>query len=80
MGPIAATIGGIAAAPDLGAMFGLPYCIAFVLTVALPAWFLGIALLGRPLPMPDQQWCCAAPPALEWYPAPHPVGSRALPP
>src|SRR5947209_20319204 len=50
-GPIAATIGGIAAASGLGAMFGLPYCIAFVVTVALPAWWLGhLALLGRPLP------------------------------
>ena len=49
-GPIAATIGGIAAASGLGAMFGLPYCIAFVVTVALPAWWLGhLALLGRPV-------------------------------
>ena len=28
-GPLAATIGGIAAADGLGAIFGLPYCIAF---------------------------------------------------
>ena len=46
-GPLAATIGGIAAATGLGAIFGLPYCIAFALTVALPAWWLGhLALLG----------------------------------
>src|ERR1044072_3924494 len=46
-GPLSATIGGIAAAIGLGAIFGLPYCIAFVLTVALPAWWLGhLALLG----------------------------------
>src|SRR6266478_6424972 len=48
-GPLCATIGGIAAATGLGAIFGLPYCMAFVLTVALPAWWLGhLALLGRP--------------------------------
>src|ERR1700688_1410427 len=47
-GPISATIGGIAAATGLGAIFGLPYCIAFAVTVALPAWWLGhLALLGR---------------------------------
>src|SRR6476659_10226430 len=47
-GPIAATVGGIAAASGLGVIFGLPYCIAFVVTVALPAWWLGhLALLGR---------------------------------
>src|SRR3954466_12341853 len=50
-GPLAATIGGIAAASGLGLIFGLPYCIAFVVMVALPAWWLGhLALLGRPLP------------------------------
>jgi hypothetical protein len=49
-GPLSATIGGISAATGLGAIFGLPYCIAFVLTVALPAWWLGhLALLGRPV-------------------------------
>src|SRR3954469_10033916 len=69
-GPIAATIGGIAAACGLGAMFGLPYCIAFVVTVALPAWWLGhLALLGRPLPQ-TESGNGAAPtvPVLEWYP------------
>src|ERR1035438_2674244 len=35
-GPLSATIGGIAAATVLGAIFGLPYCIAFVVSVALP--------------------------------------------
>ena len=48
-GPLCATIGGIAAAIGLGALFGLPYCIAFVLAIALPAWWLGhLILLGRP--------------------------------
>src|SRR5450759_4688968 len=49
-GPLCATVGGITAAIGLGAIFGLPYCIAFALTVALPAWWLGhLALLGRPM-------------------------------
>src|ERR1700754_3088109 len=49
-GPLAATIGGIAAASGLGLMFGLPYCAAFAITVALPACWLGhLALLGRPV-------------------------------
>jgi hypothetical protein len=69
-GPIVATIGGIAAASGLGAMFGLPYCIAYVLTVALPAWWLGhLALLGRPLPDAGSGDSAApAAPVLEWYP------------
>src|SRR5437763_1416875 len=50
-GPLAATVGGIGAASGLTAIFGLPYCIAFVLMVALPAWWLGhLVLLGRPTP------------------------------
>ena len=48
-GPLSAIIGGIGAAIGLGAIFGLPYCIAFVVMVALPACWLGhLALLGRP--------------------------------
>ena len=70
-GPLSATIGGISAALGLGAIFGLPYCIAFVLTVALPAWWLGhLALLGRPVPTGASAGNGAAPvaPAMEWYP------------
>ena len=69
-GPIAATIGGIAAASGLGAIFGLPYCIAFAITVALPAWWLGhLALLGRPLPnAAPGNGATPAAPTLEWYP------------
>ncbi len=49
-GPLARALGGIAAAIGLGALFGLPYCVAFAITVALPAWWLGhLALLGRPV-------------------------------
>ncbi len=69
-GPLAATIGGIAAASGLGAMFGLPYCAAFALTVALPAWWLGhLALLGRPVANAAPATGVApAAPTLEWYP------------
>jgi hypothetical protein len=69
-GPFAASLGGIAAAIGLGAIFGLPYCLAFAVTVALPAWWLGhLVLLGRP-----HAATAAAPgetptePAIEWYP------------
>jgi hypothetical protein len=66
-GPLSATIGGIAAATVLGAIFGLPYCIAFVVATALPAWWLGhLALLGRPLTTGIQPANDAA--AFEWYP------------
>jgi hypothetical protein len=68
-GPLCASIGGIAAAISLGAIFSLPYCLAFALTVALPAWWLGhLALLGRPLPSAASSGNGAAPPELEWYP------------
>src|SRR3954451_15066966 len=70
-GPLSATIGGIAAALGLGVIFGLPYCLAFVLTVALPAWWLGhLVLLGRPVSTGVPAGNGAAPPAsaLEWYP------------
>ena len=69
-GPIAATVGGIIAASGLGVIFGLPYCIAFVVTVALPAWWLAhLALLGRPLDNPAAgNGAAPAAPQLEWYP------------
>ena len=70
-GPLSATIGGIAAAIGLGAIFGLPYCIAFTVTVALPAWWLGhLALLGRPTTHGVAPGNGASPvaPDLEWYP------------
>ncbi len=78
-GPLSAAIGGIAAAIGLGAIFGLPYCIAFVIMAALPAWWLGhLALLGRPLDSavigamapgePSSADPAAATPVLEWYP------------
>ncbi len=70
-GPLCATIGGIVAAIGLGAMFGLPYCIAFAVTIALPAWWLGhLALLGRPITSGVSPGDGASPvaPDLEWYP------------
>jgi hypothetical protein len=70
-GPLSATIGGIAAATGLGAIFGLPYCIAFVVTVALPAWWLGhLALLGRPMSngASPADGASSGAPAVEWYP------------
>jgi hypothetical protein len=70
-GPLSATIGGIAAATGLGVIFGLPYCIAFAVTVALPAWWLGhLTLLGRPVTHGASSGNGASPvaPALEWYP------------
>lgn len=72
-GPLCATIGGIGAATVLGAIFGLPYCIVFVVTVALPAWWLGhLALLGRPVTSgvsaSTSNGAAPAAPAMEWYP------------
>jgi hypothetical protein len=69
-GPLTATIGGIAAAIGIGAIFGLPYCIAFVIMVALPAWWLGhLALLGRPVTnVAPVNAAAPAAPDLEWYP------------
>ena len=65
-GPLSAAIGGIAASGGLGAIFGLSYGLAFALSVALPAWWLGhLALLGRPM-------ASGAAPSdgseIEWYP------------
>ncbi|MBN8991738.1 MAG: DUF2232 domain-containing protein [Rhizobiales bacterium] len=69
-GPLAATIGGIAAACGLGLIFGLPHCIAFAIMAALPAWWLGhLALLGRPIANPGAgNGAGPAEPAMEWYP------------
>src|SRR3954454_5569840 len=70
-GPLCGTIGGIAAAAGLGLFFGLPYCLAFAITVALPAWWLGhLALLGRPVAVGHAPSVgpSAAAPTVEWYP------------
>ncbi|MBR1176051.1 hypothetical protein JQ617_19005 [Bradyrhizobium sp. KB893862 SZCCT0404] len=70
-GPLCASVGGIAAAIGLGALFGLPYCIAFAVTVALPAWWLGhLVLLSRPVSAAAPASATEPPvePELEWYP------------
>ncbi|MBR0780373.1 DUF2232 domain-containing protein [Bradyrhizobium iriomotense] len=71
-GPLCASLGGISAAIGLGALFGLPYCIAFAVTVALPAWWLGhLVLLSRQIGPVVPDASASEPPAepeLEWYP------------
>src|SRR3954467_12159540 len=69
-GPLCATIGGIAAATSLGALFGLSLCIAFAVAVAVPAWWLGhLALLGRPVTDASSgNGSAAAGTSVEWYP------------
>jgi hypothetical protein len=67
-GPLAACIGGIAAAAGFGFLFGLPHSIAFAVAVALPAWWLAhLALLGRPAAHAAAAGDLAAP-QFEWYP------------
>ncbi|MBW7967138.1 DUF2232 domain-containing protein [Bradyrhizobium sp. BR 10261] len=69
-GPLYASLGGIAAAVGLGAIFGLPYCIAFAVTIALPAWWLGhLVLLGRHVAgVTAVDVAAPVEPEIEWYP------------
>lgn len=70
-GPASAAIGGIVASLALGAIFSLPYFVAFLLAVGLPAWWLGhLVLLGRPIAVESTSGNGAAPIAapVEWYP------------
>jgi hypothetical protein len=61
-GPLSAFLGGIAAAAGLGLTFSPSYGLAYAITVALPAWWLGyLALLGR-------HEAGSAEGELEWYP------------
>ena len=67
-GPLCGAIGGIAASLGLGAIFGINYCIAFAVAVALPGWWLGhLVLLGRPIAAAGNG-AAPAEPNLEWYP------------
>jgi hypothetical protein len=67
-GPLSAAIGGIAASIGIGAIFGLPLCIAFAIGIALPGWWLGhLVLLGRPAASPTPS-SDGAETDLEWYP------------
>ena len=64
-GPAGALIGALAAGTALGAIFGLPYMAAFIVTVGVPSFWLGyLALLAKPLGDPAN----SAEPAFEWYP------------
>jgi hypothetical protein len=68
-GPAGAAIGGVLAGGTLGLIFSLPYLVAFLLAVALPAWWLGrLVLLGRPIA--GAVTAGATPPVdtVEWYP------------
>jgi hypothetical protein len=67
-GPLSATIGGISAAIGLWVIFSLPYCLAFVLAIALPAWRLcHLALLRRPISVGATTAESTAA-EVEWYP------------
>ena len=66
-GSTAALIAGLFASAGLAVAFSFTYMAAFVLTIALPAWWLGhLALLARPVSN-DPQLANMAP-ALDWYP------------
>jgi hypothetical protein len=69
-GPAGAAIGGMAAAIGLGAIYGLPSLLTFVLTVAAPACWLGhLTLLGRPAAdNVSGDGVAATAAAMEWYP------------
>jgi hypothetical protein len=69
-GPVTASLGGIMAATGLGLLFGMSFLAVFVVTVALPAWWLGhLALLGRRIPaVPAANGSPATAAAIEWYP------------
>jgi hypothetical protein len=61
-GPGGALIGGLLAGGIISGIYGFTYALGFLLTVALPAWWLGhLALLARPT-------ADSAPDAFEWYP------------
>jgi hypothetical protein len=68
-GPAGAAIGGVLAGATLGLIFSLPYLVAFLLAVALPAWWLGrLVLLGRPIAGAATAGAPAPVDAVEWYP------------
>jgi hypothetical protein len=68
-GPAGAAIGGVLAGGTLGLIFSLPYLVAFLLAVALPAWWLGrLVLLGRPTSEVVGAKAPEPVDAVEWYP------------
>jgi hypothetical protein len=65
-GPLSATIASAAASFALAAILGIPHGIGYIISVALPAWWLGhLGLLGRPVTSSGNG---AAAPDVEWYP------------
>lgn len=67
-GALGAAIGGLVGAIGLAVVFSFAYGIAFAITVAAPACWLGhLALLARAGPQTASP-APSAPPALEWYP------------
>ena len=70
-GPLSAAIGGVAAATVFGLLFGMPFAIAYAMTAALPAWWLGhLALLSRQIPnvTSGESAATAQATTTEWYP------------
>ncbi len=72
-GPASVLIGALTAGAGLGFAFGLAYFLAFIITVGLPAFWLGhLALLAKPAAADATDGVNGSSPApatvLEWYP------------
>lgn len=70
-GPASALVGAVVAGAGLGLVLGSSFFLAFVITVGLPAFWLGyLALLAQPAPVASGANGGSPPPAdaLEWYP------------
>ena len=66
-GPLGAAIGSVAATAVIGAVFGIPYGVAFILANALPAcWLSHLVLLARP--QAKAVASASQGEGLEWYP------------
>jgi hypothetical protein len=68
-GPATALLGGIGAGVGLGLIFNFFYGLGFVLTIAIPAFWLGhLSLLARPASQPSSASSETHDAALDWYP------------
>ena len=69
-GPASALLGGLGAGVGLGVIFNFFYGLGFVLTIAVPAFWLGhLSLLARPATAaPALAASEASDPRLDWYP------------
>jgi hypothetical protein len=69
-GPLSAIIGGLVAAIGIAALLPFSLCLAYAITVALPACWLGhLAMLGRPVDnAASGNGASPVAPAMEWYP------------